>query len=259
MTRNEALRTLEFHARTLQLGWMREAVEALKYPERTERSSAKTYTTWKLVLESLELQDGASFNVRVKDGLTETFWHALSELFHTTREHEEQAKRIEERNATLSSKDESIQHAALEMLLGATAEYRSTFMAGVRFALARNAVETTAVDRLLDEIDEVANFPPDGAEVGRKVRLHNIRDKIAIFRKRSAVEPAAPQCQPTLTVCPTCGNDMRKCVGFMRQPEKASGVSMEACGCSRRADGFKIWCGKHWAERDSKNGGAEHG
>jgi hypothetical protein len=34
--------------------------------------------------------------------------------------------------------------------------------------------------------------------------------------------------------------------------EKASGVVTDACGCSRYADGSKLWCGKHWAERDSE-------
>lgn len=36
---------------------------------------------------------------------------------------------------------------------------------------------------LIDRIDEVAAFPADGADVGRRVRLHNIRDKISIYRR----------------------------------------------------------------------------
>lgn len=36
---------------------------------------------------------------------------------------------------------------------------------------------------LIGRIDEVAAFPADGSDIGRKVRLHNIRDKISIYRR----------------------------------------------------------------------------
>lgn len=36
---------------------------------------------------------------------------------------------------------------------------------------------------LIGRIDEVAAFPADGSDIGRKGRLHNICDKIIIYRR----------------------------------------------------------------------------
>jgi hypothetical protein len=53
----------------------------------------------------------------------------------------------------------------------------------LRDELTAEKIELAAAQLLMEEIDKVAAFPADGADVGRKVRLHNIRDKIAIYRK----------------------------------------------------------------------------